>query len=139
MSDAAEAVPNALALPTIKRPVYIITVPEAVREFGGDPKELKMVPLSAGEDKQANDMAGAQVTGASLTTLLVKMSVTHVDGRTLTWADTSKDDWWDKCGAKMRLFVMRCYRTVNEVPEEQMASFFAPGSTALVYKVQLPA
>ncbi len=129
---------NALALPQIKRPVYTFTSPKAVREFEGDPKSFKMVPLSSGEEKQAHDLAGADATGMSLTLAVVKMSVTHVDGKTLTYEDDSKDSWWDKCGPKMRLFVMRAYRTVNEVSEEQMADFFAPGEN-LAFKVELPA
>lgn len=135
----SDEIPQAFALPTIKRPVYVFTVPEVVREFEGDPKTLKMVPLSSGEEKQAHDMAGVSATGMSLTLAVVKMSMTHVDGKKLSWEDTSKDDWWDKCGPKMRLFVMRCYRTVNEVSEEQMAGFFAPGSEALVFKIEMPA
>ena len=133
----SDEMPQSLALPQIKRPVYTFTSPRDVLEFPGDPKEFKMVPLSSGEEKQAHDLAGAAPTGMSLTLALVKMSVTHVNGNALTWGDESRDAWWDKCGPKMRLFVMRSYRTVNEIGEEKMASFFE-GPEA-VYKVEMPA
>jgi hypothetical protein len=111
---------------TLERPTYRFTIPEKARTFKTDPATFAMRPITAGEERRANEVAeGAKVP---LAYELVRVAVCEVDGRPVSWdgrEGSVSPEWFDACSPKVRQLVMEAFASLNRPSEEDTAAFLA--------------
>lgn len=106
----------------IERPKFVFTVPEKVRQYPSDPKSITLSPITAGEEKDANDVADGAKT--PLAYELVKRSTVEIDGKPIDWGK-GDGDWLERCSPKVRQLVFAAFARVNQPGEDDTAAFLA--------------
>lgn len=105
---------------TLERPSYKFTIPDKVRQFPSDPQSFSMRPITAGEERKANEIADG--TKSPLAYELVRVSVDAVDGKPIDWG-TSEPEWLERCSPKVRQLVFEAFARVNRPSDEDTKTF----------------
>jgi hypothetical protein len=107
---------------TIERPSYRFTVPEQARQFPTDPKSFSMRPITANEERRANEVAEGAKT--PLAYELLRQAVHEIDGQAVDW-NTSGPEWVERCGPKVRQLAFEAFARVNRPDESDTNAFLA--------------
>jgi len=99
---------------TIERPSYRFTVPEQARQFPTDPKSFSMRPITANEERRANEVAEGAKT--PLAYELLRQAVHEIDGQA---------EWVERCGPKVRQLAFEAFARVNRPDESDTNAFLA--------------
>lgn len=105
---------------TIERPKFRFTIPEKARQFPTDPAGITMRPITAAEERKANEVADG--TGSPLAYELVRASVCEVDGKPIDW-NTTDPEWLERASPKVRQLVFEAFAKVNRPAEEDTKAF----------------
>lgn len=106
----------------IERPRFTYTIPEKARQFPSDPKSITLSPITAGEEKDANDASDGAKT--PLAYELVKRSAVAIDGKAIDWSK-GDGDWLERCSPKVRQLVFEAFSRVNRPDEDATKDFLA--------------
>jgi hypothetical protein len=105
---------------TIERPTYRYTIPETARGFESDPKTFGMKPITAAEERRANEIAEGAKT--PLAPELVRLSVCELDGKPVDW-NTDQTEWFERCSPKVRQLVYAAFAKVNRPSDDEESAF----------------
>jgi hypothetical protein len=103
---------------TIERPTYRYTIPETARGFETDPRTFGLRPITASEERRANEIA--EGTKAPLAPELVRLAVCEIDGKPV---DANSAEWFDLCSPKVRQLVFQAFSKVNRPTDDEEAAF----------------
>lgn len=104
----------------LERPTFRFKLPDAARQFPSDPQTFAMRPITAAEERRANEIA--EGTKVPLAYELVRVAVCEVDGKPVDWG---KDDpeWLDRCSPKVRQLVFEAFSRVNRPTDADTQAF----------------
>lgn len=106
----------------LERPSYKFTVPDTARQFETDPASITMVPITADEERRANEVADG--TKSPLAYELVRQAVKAINGKDVDW-NTNEPEWLERCSPKVRQLVFEAFSRVNRPADEDAAAFLA--------------
>ncbi len=105
----------------LARPTYRFAIPEAARQFETDPKAIAMRPITADEERRANEVAEGAKT--PLANELVRMATCEINGSPIDW-NTDQPEWFERCSPKVRQLVFEAFARINRPTQEESAGFF---------------
>jgi len=112
-----------MKIPTLTRAVVTRKIPEAVRQFESDPREVTMRPLSVKEEMDAAKMARLkEVPDAALPFELLRQSVVKIDGKPIGYDDDSSN-WVESTSPKCRELLMKGFLNLNRLSDSKEDKF----------------
>lgn len=108
---------------------YKYTIPEAVRSFATDPREVVLKELSVAEESRVSKIA--QNKGGEFAYEALKAAVVEVDGSPLTWDNGAKDIFIDGLSPRVRTLLLEAYKRLHIPQDEDLDSFFKSQTTIL--------
>ena len=105
---------------TLSRPQFKFKLPDKVRQFQSDPHSFTMRPITAAEERKANEISDG--TKSPLVYELVRVAVCEVDEKPIDW-NTTDPEWLERCSPKVRQLVFEAFGRINRPDEEDTKDF----------------